>query len=142
MEKKLFDISAIDVKEPQETIDARTARQSAYYARQVEAIELIEALKWCDLNRANQWIASHKERLTDAYALSEIIEMAMAYGVYDEEQKRSDARHKQNREKDALVLKRWKELEAEGYSKNKAAEAMSKEIELEKETIRGKLQGK
>lgn len=142
MAKKLFDISAIDVKESQETIDARTAGQSAYYARQVEAIELIEALKWCDLNRANQWIASHKERLSDAYALSEIIEMAMAYGVHDEEQKRSNARHVKNREKNQAVLARWKILKAEGYSRNAAAAVMAKEIELEEETIRDKLKGK
>ena len=141
MAKDIFDIRTLGDQESKEIIDARAARQSAYYARQIEAIELIEALKWCDLNRANEWISSHKERLTDAYALNEIIGMAMAYGVRDDEEKRSDARHEENRKKTALALKRWKELEAEGYSKNNAAEVIATEVNQKYSTVRKLLQG-
>lgn len=142
MTKDIFDISRFEFQETQEQIDARDERRKAYYARLIDTVEFIEALKWCDLNSANQWIDSHKERLTDAYALSEIIGMAMAYGVSDYQEELHDARHEKNRKKNEAALKRWKELKAEGYSKNNAAQVIANEIDGNYSTIRRALQGK
>lgn len=85
MNKKTFDISKLDIRWFDEQKVQSAFQREAYYSRLIEAVELIDALKWCDLNRANEWIKKHKERLTDAYALNEIIGIAVCESTNGQE---------------------------------------------------------